>query len=69
LILYIAIVKLIYYLCSRKIKDLLNVSLWNNLEKKKLFRGRSPYLKLVPQAKASKTTTSLYHSGPFATDT
>jgi hypothetical protein len=30
------------------------------ISKKILFRGRT-------QAKASKTTTSLYHSGPFAT--
>jgi hypothetical protein len=33
-----------------------------------LFRGRSPFLKLVPQAKASKTTTSLYHPGSIPTD-
>jgi len=34
---------------SRKIKDLLNVSLWNNLENILLFRGRPSYLKLFPR--------------------
>jgi hypothetical protein len=31
------------WVSRRKIKDLLNISLWNNLEKL-LFRGRPPFL-------------------------
>jgi hypothetical protein len=32
-----------------------------------LVFGQTAIPELVPQAEASKTTTSLYHSGPFAT--
>jgi hypothetical protein len=50
---------------SRKIKDLLNISLWNNLEKN-IIQGKTAIPELVPQAKQSKIKTSLYNLGPFA---
>jgi hypothetical protein len=44
------------------IKDILQVSLWNYLELF-LFRGRPPFLKLVPQAKGKQGHTTFTTQG------